>query len=121
MGAAVIALPWPPSLNRYYRNVGGRTLISKAGREYRRAVCEIAARSNWPRHGAARLRVSVWVQPPDRRRRDLDNISKSVLDALTHAGVWDDDSQIDALHIERAVVCPGGRLLVVIEAGDETK
>ena len=31
-------LPWPPSLNRYYRSVNGRVLISREGRQYRADV-----------------------------------------------------------------------------------
>ncbi len=50
--------------------------------------------------------------PPDRRRRDLDNLLKSVLDALEHAGVYADDSQIDLLVTKRREVVPNGRLLV---------
>jgi crossover junction endodeoxyribonuclease RusA len=39
---------------------------------------------------------------------------KATLDALTHAGVWEDDSQIDALTITRAPLV-GGMLKVRIE------
>jgi crossover junction endodeoxyribonuclease RusA len=53
--------------------------------------------------------------PPDRRRRDLDNIQKPVLDALEHAGVYEDDSQIDLLVTCRREVVPGGRILVMVE------
>ena len=28
-------LPWPPTANRYWRNVNGRMVLSRAGREYR--------------------------------------------------------------------------------------
>ncbi|NBW22487.1 MAG: RusA family crossover junction endodeoxyribonuclease, partial [Caulobacteraceae bacterium] len=41
---------------------------------------------------AGSVRVVIEAFPPDRRKRDLDNILKSLLDALTHAGVWEDDS-----------------------------
>jgi Holliday junction resolvase RusA-like endonuclease len=47
-------------------------------------------------------RVVVEVYVPDRRKRDLDNLHKGILDSLTHAGVWGDDSQIDDLRIYRA-------------------
>ena len=36
-------LPFPPSINRYYRHVGYRTLLSREGREYREIVCSLLA------------------------------------------------------------------------------
>lgn len=38
------------------------------------------------------LVVKFEVFPPDRRRRDFDNILKTVQDALTKAKLWEDDS-----------------------------
>ena len=38
--------------------------------------------------------VMVEYMPPDNRRRDIDNNCKSLLDAMTHSGVWKDDSQV---------------------------
>ena len=103
-----LTLPWPPSLNRYYRHTAirgqPRTLISEDGREYRRRVQRIVGPVLAHR---GRLAVSVLACPPDRRARDLDNTSKALLDALTHAGVWDDDSQIDGLAIWRAPMLGG--------------
>lgn len=117
-GAVVtLDLPWPPSVNHYWRHVGSRVLISAPGRDYRRAVvhhCVIgrvkAARCN------ARLGVSVLAYPPDRRRRDIDNIAKALLDAIVHAGVIDDDGVIDRLLVERGEPRgPGGMVRVTIE------
>ena len=47
--------------------------------------------------------LAVWLGYAwySRRRRDLDNILKSLLDSLTHAGVWEDDSQITDLRIRK--------------------
>ena len=112
MGA--MTLPWPPSLNRYWRAVQGRMLISEEGRRYRKAVADAAMLSRWPKHGAKRLTVSIEAWVPDKRRRDLDNMLKAALDALTHAGVWDDDSQIDDLRIKRMPV--GGMLKVEVQS-----
>ena len=110
-----LLLPWPPSINHYYRNVGGRTLISRKGREYRGTVGALVAGANLPPFAPeARLVAIIDVFPPDRRRRDLDNIQKPVLDALEHAGVYEDDSQIDILVTRRGGVVPGGGLRVVL-------
>jgi crossover junction endodeoxyribonuclease RusA len=106
-------------VNHYYRRVGPRTLISRQGREYRRTICGLLDRSggNGPRKPPAggRIALTMDVFPPDRRRRDLDNIQKPVLDALEHAGVYEDDSQIDLLITRRREVVPGGRLEVRVD------
>ena len=47
--------------------------------------------------------------------RDLGNVEKALCDALTHAGLWHDDSQIDDLRIIRAPVVAGGRVTVRVE------
>lgn len=109
--ARAVRLPWPPSVNTYWRSVNGRVLISRTGREYRAAVSRI----DLPRFGAARLAVTIDAYPPDKRRRDLDNLPKSVLDAMQHAGAFDDDSQIDRLTIERHAPCEGGYLSVTLD------
>lgn len=108
-------LIWPPALNRYYRNVHGRTIISSNGRAYQRAVAGLAMamdRAEWPLTG--RLSVEISAYPPDMRRRDVDGMLKAMLDALTHAGVWEDDSQIDALRIVRRKPVDGGKMIVQI-------
>ncbi|WP_343876531.1 RusA family crossover junction endodeoxyribonuclease, partial [Tatumella punctata] len=58
--------------------------------------------------------VTIYASPPDIRTRDLDNLSKGVLDALTKAGFWLDDGQIDVLRLERLEKRKGGGLLVVV-------
>lgn len=109
----VLDLPYPPSVNHYWRRVGARTLISRGGRRYRKDVCAtLAADRVAPMEG--RLAVRVVVRPPDRRRRDLDNLGKGLLDALSHAGVYADDSQIDRLAFERGEVVPLGGVTVEI-------
>lgn len=44
--------------------------------------------------------ISVLVARPDKRRRDLDNYLKCVLDALVLNGVIEDDSHVEKLSIE---------------------
>jgi len=106
-------LPWPPSVNHYYRRVGARTLISRAGREFRRRVARILATHRLA-PAVGRLAVTVEVYPPDRRRRDIDNLLKAVLDACQHGGAFPDDSRIVWLLIHRTQVVRGGRVVVTI-------
>ncbi len=82
--------------------------VSKEGQIYRTAVMGQTALTKKLHTG--RLRVEIEAYPPDRRKRDLDNILKSLLDALTYAGIWEDDSQIDDLRIYRSTI--GGMVKV---------
>lgn len=108
-----LTLPFPPSVNHYWRNVvmpsgptcpvcgvhrkhSARTLISKDGREYRErahAKLQDVAVQTGP--------VSVYadIYRP-RRVGDLDNYTKALLDALT-GFAYMDDSQVARLHLER--------------------
>lgn len=45
--------------------------------------------------------MEILANPPDNRRRDLDNLLKGTLDSLQHANIYPDDNQIDKLKIER--------------------
>ncbi len=107
-------LPYPPSVNHYWRRVGARTLISRGGRAFRHSVCYIlAAKKCKPIAGP--LEVTITVYPPDRRRRDVDNVQKALLDALQHGGAYADDSQIVRLAIEKGPPVEGGKTIVRIK------
>lgn len=112
-----IELPFPPSLNHLYRHVGPRTLISREGRRFREEVASIlAAQGVRPMSGP--LAVHVKVHPPDRRRRDLDNCLKGLLDALEHGGAYHDDGQIKKLEIEMREPVDVGKVIVLIRKKD---
>ncbi len=111
----VLELPFPPSVNTYYRRGAHATYMSKAGREYKQAVAEYIARGDFPNMGDKRLSVSMVIWPRDRRVFDLDNRLKSVLDSLQML-IYNDDSQIDELSIYRgSQIVPGGSIKVMIE------
>jgi len=116
-----LTLPYPPSANRYLRHVGYRTLISREGRTFRKNVCALLAGANGnggngPRKPPAGGRIALMMDafPPDARRRDLDNLQKPTLDALQHAGIYEDDSCIDILVTRRRHIVRGGRLEVEV-------
>lgn len=107
-------LPFPPSVNHYWRRRGGLYFISKKGQEYRRAVTEIITQLGLNIHTEARLKIRIIANMPDRRRRDLDNILKAVGDSLEHAGFMNDDNQFDSIRIDRGELLPPGRLGITI-------
>lgn len=100
----MIVLPFPPSVNRMWRNVRGRTLLAKEGRAYRAAAVAAALQARPVAYGAAPVEVAIAAWLPDNRRRDADNLLKAPLDALVHCGVLDDDSQVVALSIRKVGV-----------------
>lgn len=91
-----LVLPWPPSVNHYYkRTKAGKVFISDKGKKYRLSVLEVIASIGNPSFGSANVTVEVEAFPPDNRKRDLDNIAgKALFDALQHACIYDDDRQI---------------------------
>jgi crossover junction endodeoxyribonuclease RusA len=107
-------LPLPPSVNTYWRNFRGRTVLSKGGRDYKLVVQDYVTTNQLPSFGDARLTAMVKIFPRDRRAIDLDNRLKSLFDALQDAGVFNDDSQFDSIHITRGVIKHGGKCTIVI-------
>jgi crossover junction endodeoxyribonuclease RusA len=115
-------LPYPPSINHYWRHFRGRTVISRGGRAFRDNVCSLLAAGargggNGPRKPpmGGRIALAMDAFPPDNRRRDIDNIQKTAIDAIQHAGIYLDDSQVQLLISRRREVVSGGRLNVRIE------
>lgn len=100
--ALVFTFPWPPSVNHYWMHTRRGIYISAFGKAYRKEVWA-EVKNQYPGHKAitSSIEVSIVASPPDARKRDLDNIFKSVLDAMQHAGVYEDDGQIDLLQIGR--------------------
>lgn len=108
-----LELPWPPSVNHYYRHVGPRVLISKEGRNYRDAIATRIKLSGIKKFvGDVELQLQLY--PPDNRRRDIDNVLKCVLDTLTIGGLYEDDSLIKRLKVEKHEPMPPEGMAVLM-------
>ena len=99
MTAVTATLPYPPTVNHAYVRTGtGGLALAAAGRAFRERA-RLEARVAFERL-AGDVAVTIVAYPPDRRRRDLDNIVKGVLDSLTGAA-YADDSQVARLVVVR--------------------
>lgn len=110
-----LELPWPPSINTYWRRVGNRTVLSAKARAYRAEAVACCLEQRAPRLGTARVRLAITAHAPDKRARDLDNLCKGILDSLEFARVFDNDEQIDELHVVRGAVTKPGQVLIHVE------
>jgi crossover junction endodeoxyribonuclease RusA len=87
-------------------------MLNQRAKAYREEVIYTIGKSHATLTGGLQVQVQAYM--PDKRKRDLDNTLKAVFDAMTHAGVWKDDSQIDDLRIVRSGVEAPGRVLVTV-------
>lgn len=108
-----LSLKWPPSANMYWRRNGYRYFISPKGIQYRQHVLSTVYGLYTPFKGP--VSIAILAYPPDKRRRDLDNLLKGLLDSLQYAGIFPDDNQVARLLIERCSIEAPGRLDIKIE------
>ena len=120
-----LTLPYPPSVNKYWIRGskfghGGVRIpnmrVSDKGKAYRHeawVAVKQAKLNGIPLEGS--LKIVVEVYPPDKRIRDLDNLTKCLFDSLQYARVYKDDYQLDDIHIIRREVVKGGRVEVEVD------
>ena len=124
MNSITLEIPYPPSVNSIYRHaVRGKhsvMFMTDKGKKYQQVIRAIMLEQGSPRFGLARLHIVVEAFPPDRRKRDLGNLDKVLMDSLEKAQVFEDDSQIDRLTYIRKSVEKGGKVIVKIQKITET-
>lgn len=118
-------LPFPPSVNHYFTNqiiprVKGQGVgNTKAFRILRfptteakqfEADCILAVKRANPPKLKGYLKCEIVFYPPNHLLRDLDNLPKCLLDGLTKAGAFSDDSQIHDINAKWAKAADGSIL-----------
>ena len=108
-----LVLPWPVSINAYWASrvikVKGKpmatTYVTAKGVQFQKDV-RAAVLEQLGQHKKldGRLSVVMKFHQPTARTCDISNFVKTTEDALTKAGVWEDDSQIDCLQISRGPI-----------------
>lgn len=114
-----LVLPFPPTLNHYMPHMWSRPqrkiirYLSAEGKLFRDLVL-VAVRQAHPVKLKGHLRMEVTFHPPNNLRRDIDNLPKALNDALTKAGLFDDDSQIRELELKFGPVVKDGKAVIKV-------
>jgi crossover junction endodeoxyribonuclease RusA len=87
-------------------------MLTQKARVYRRDVAILLSKYEGTFDADARLNVVVELQAPTRRKYDLDNRAKALLDSLEHAKIFPDDEQVDSLTLVRGEFVKGGNAKV---------
>ena len=115
-----LALPYPPSVNHYWRHTrDGKHYISAEGKAFRAEVLKICRLLD-PFAGAVKIKMEVFY--PDKRERDPDNLQKALVDALTASGlIKDDNNKIikDYRVVGMDEIRKGGMVVVKIKGLDD--
>lgn len=113
-GVTYFDLPWPskdlsPNARCHWRKK------SKAAKAYR-AASHILCRQAWIKSPEGKVLLSLEFIPPDKRRRDLDNLlasCKNALDGIADALGIDDSRFVPQLHMSEEIT-KGGAVRVRI-------
>lgn len=96
---AELRLPFPPPLTACYTNNGRRGRVKTQRYRAWEQRAWLAMRGKPEIKG--RVSIAIQATPPDRRKRDLDNLLKPTLDVLSYRGcIIEDDSLVEALFIK---------------------
>lgn len=109
-------LPYPPTTNHLFANVGRGRMKTDAYRAWREVAGYAIIEQGRKRiHGHVSL--SIALVKPDKRRRDLSNSVKAIEDLLVSMAVIDDDSLVQRIDIQWA--SSGAPCCVIIQEATE--
>lgn len=111
-----LTLPWPPSINNYYGYGKKKVFLkSKTKKYFEDCFFCIYEQIGKIKTIESKIKVTRKMYPPDKRRRDEDNICKALNDCLIKSGVIKDDSQIIDAHNLKLETKKGGEVKLIIE------
>ncbi len=117
LNEALFVFPYPPTCNHFLQSNGKRRFRTKEYKEFVDAVCKIVGGLKM-RKGEYSVDV-IQFRSDNRKKVDISNRVKALEDALTQAGLWEDDSLVNNLWTSRGVGCAEVSCVVVKVELDE--
>lgn len=111
-------VPGPPIPKARPRVVGRRAYTPEATLQYSRKVA-LVARTEGITATSSPVSLGVWFYMADRRRADIDNLAKAVMDGLNGIA-YHDDAQVEQLFVTRMVDPSNPRAVVTVDMLDLT-
>ena len=104
----------PPSVNSLWVNKPSGRYKSKRGKIFENLACGELKKQFRYKPLSSGLKVYIWLYFKDKRKRDIDNYNKAILDSMTEI-VYEDDSQIEELNIKKIVGCGFDKVEIEVE------
>lgn len=117
-----MVLPYPPTVNGMYRRRGARTFLADSHKDFRAAAMAYGAVQRdaigaRPLAGAVTITVDAF-RP--KKRGDIDNVLKALLDALQGVA-YENDSQVVEILIRRWDDAAAPRVVVTVCPADPAR
>lgn len=113
-------LPWPPTVNHYHqpirRGSGVRIIKGAKAREYAKEAGKVIDALGLAGEAiSGYVAITITLHPPTLASYDVDGRPKGILDALTEAGFWLDDSQVQKMTVDKGEKVKGGMVVVRVD------
>lgn len=110
----------PPTVNHIWGRRGSATFLTKAAKEFHALVKGNIGEWKLP-EAWKYYSLNIVIRPP-RRRCDVDNRIKALLDSFTRAGFWEDDERVSDFcvkFLKPSRERPAGETIVTISESKE--
>ena len=104
----------PPSVNSLWINKPSGRYKSKRGKIFENLACGELKKQFRCKPLTNSLKVSIRLYFKDKRKRDIDNYNKAILDSMTKI-IYEDDSQIEELNVKKLVGCGFDKAEIEVE------
>ncbi len=103
----------PPTVNQAYKKYRNRVVLSNRAKEFKRHVFDLLPEGYNMLKGPVKLDITLYFK--DRRKRDIDNYLKILLDSMKNV-YFEDDDQIIELCVRKIIKHDVDKTIIVVSS-----